>query len=74
MTRAFSGEFDVAKQFIATIDNRGRREGALLLLDLMMRVTGERSVVTGSVIGFGHYHYRYESGRKGDSSLVASAP
>jgi hypothetical protein len=38
-------------------------------------VTGEPPVLWGtSIVGFGTYHYRYESGREGDSALVGFSP
>lgn len=65
---------DVA-EFIAQVPNQGRREDAQVLLDLMTRITGEQPYMFGStIIGFGSYHYVYESGREGDSPLVGFAP
>ena len=38
-------------------------------------MTGEPPVLWGtSIVGFGTYHYRYESGREGDSALVGFSP
>ena len=33
-----------------------------------------KATLHGSIIGFGRYHYKYESGREGDSSVVAFSP
>ena len=39
--------------------------------DLMQAVTGEPPKMWGSsIVGFGSYHYRYASGREGDSLVV----
>ena len=59
---------------IENVPNAGRRDDARVLLDLIQEVTGEPPIVYGSTIGFGKYHYVYESGREGDSFLVAFAP
>jgi hypothetical protein len=44
------------------------------MLDLMTRVTGEPPVVSGTIVGFGTYHYRYASGREGDAPAAGFAP
>jgi hypothetical protein len=40
----------------------------------MGRVTGQPARLKGSIVGFGTYHYRYESGREGDAPAAAFAP
>ena len=44
------------------------------MLALMRRVTGTDPEMWGTAIGFGSYHYRYESGREGDAAAVSFAP
>jgi hypothetical protein len=51
-----------------------RRRDAEKLLELMTRITGESPRLWGSVIGFGQYHYKYASGREGDSAAAGFAP
>jgi Domain of unknown function (DU1801) len=61
--------------FIDAVDHPGRREDARVALKLLSEVTGEAPVMWGpSIIGFGRYHYRYESGREGDAPLVGFSP
>ena len=61
--------------FLASIPDSGRRADALTLCALMQEITGEPPAMWGSsIIGFGSYHYRYESGREGDSALAGFAP
>ncbi|WP_374600040.1 hypothetical protein [Brevundimonas sp.] len=61
--------------FIEAVDHPGRREDARAALALLSEVTGEPPVMWGpSIIGFGRYHYRYESGREGDAPLVGFSP
>jgi len=51
-----------------------RRRDAETLLKLMTRTTGQSPRLWGSVIGFGRYHYKYASGREGDSATAGFAP
>ena len=56
-----------AADLIAAVDHSTRRADGLALLELFTRVSGFDPVVWGSsIIGFGRYHYRYDSGREGD--------
>ena len=42
---------------------------------MMRRITGEEPRLWGpSIIGFGEYHYKYESGREGDFMRVGFSP
>lgn len=63
-----------ALALIESVPNAGRREDAMVLLDLMTGASGEEPEVYGNTIGFGHYHYVYASGREGDSVLTSFAP
>jgi hypothetical protein len=61
--------------FIAAVDKPVRRADALALRALMERVTGEPATMWGpSIIGFGSYHHRYESGHEGDYCRVGFSP
>jgi hypothetical protein len=44
------------------------------MLELMDRVTGQPPVVDRGMVGYGTYHYKYASGREGESSAVGFAP
>ena len=62
-------------EFIAALADEEQRADAQALCALMQEVTSEPPVLWGSsIIGFGHYHYRYASGHEGDSALVGFAP
>ena len=62
-------------EFVAAVPNEGRREDSRRLIDLMSRISGEPPVMWGpSIIGFGHYRYRYESGREGEAGLLGFSP
>ena len=61
--------------FIAAVEKPVRREDALVLREMMERVTGEPATMWGpSIIGFGSYHYQYASGHKGDTFRVGFSP
>jgi hypothetical protein len=61
--------------FIASVRDPARRADAAALVPIFQRATGEKPVMWGpSIIGFGKYHYRYESGREGDMCLAGFSP
>lgn len=61
--------------FINDVENEVRRKDAKRLLAMMKGITGEKPKLWGpSIIGFGEYHYKYESGREGDMLLVGFSP
>ena len=62
-------------EFIAAIEHDTRRSDAETLLALMGRLTGYEAKMWGpTIIGFGRYHYVYESGREGDWMMVGFSP
>ncbi len=62
-------------QFLKRVEDPRRREDAMKVLALMEEVTGEKAEMWGdSIVGFGSYHYRYESGREGDWMLTGFSP
>ena len=61
--------------FINSVADEGQRADAVSLCDLMARASAEPPKMWGSsIIGFGSYHYRYESGREGDSLQIGFSP
>jgi hypothetical protein len=61
--------------FIAALADPTKRADAQALVKLMQSVAGEKPKMWGpSIIGFGSYHYRYESGREGDMPLIGFSP
>jgi hypothetical protein len=62
-------------QFLQSVENQRRKEDAFTILDLMKEVIGEEPKMWGkSIIGYGEYHYKYESGREGDWFLAGFSP
>jgi hypothetical protein len=61
--------------FIDALTDPTRHSDARELLELMQRASGEKPRLWGpSIVGFGSYHYRYESGREGDMPLISFSP
>ena len=61
-------------EFLAGVVSDARRADSRTLIAMMGEVTGEPAVLWGTMIGFGHYHYKYASGHEGDAFLVGFAP
>jgi Domain of unknown function (DU1801) len=62
-------------EFLARIPDERRRADAHRLCALMQEITGEPPAMWGTtIVGFGSYHYRYASGREGDSALASFSP
>ena len=61
--------------FIKAIGDEKKREDSLEIIKLMKRHSGAEPKLWGpSIIGFGSYHYKYESGQEGDMPLIAFSP
>ena len=60
--------------YIATLDEQTARD-AETLVELMQRVSGKSPQLWNvGTIGFGTYHYRYDSGREGDGHTIGFYP
>ena len=61
--------------YLESVQNKRRREDSLVVLKIMEEVTSEPAEMWGSsIVGFGSYHYKYESGREGDFMISGFAP
>lgn len=62
-------------EFIESVESGKKREDAYRLLDIFTETTGLKAKMWGpSIIGFGKYHYQYDSGHKGEAALVGFSP
>ena len=67
-TKATTSSVDA---YIEAISDESRRKDCRALAKLMARATKHKPVMWGTaIVGFGSYHYKYDSGREGDSCLV----
>jgi hypothetical protein len=63
------------EDFLKTVEHPQRREDGFELLKMMKEITNEEPTMWGaSIVGFGSYHYKYESGREGDMPLTGFSP
>jgi len=66
---------DPVEDFINAVDNEQKQKDSWDMIALMKDVTGHEPRMWGSsLIGFGTYHYKYESGREGDFFLTGFSP
>lgn len=62
-------------EFVEELETPRRVEHGRLLLEIFGRATGEQPVMWGpSMIGYGEVHYRYATGREGDTFRVGFSP
>jgi uncharacterized protein DUF1801 len=62
-------------EFIDGLTDPVKRADAKALVRMMQSATGEKPKMWGpSIVGFGSYHYTYESGREGDMPVIAFSP
>jgi hypothetical protein len=63
------------KEYIAGLEEGPRKQDAEMLLPWFEKVTGLEARMWGpSMIGFGRYDYRYESGREGETMMTGFSP
>lgn len=63
------------KKFLDKISDTKRREDCYTVLEMMNRATKAEPKMWGtSIVGFGSYHYKYESGREGDWFPIGFSP
>lgn len=65
---------DSVAVFLTAIKDEKRRKDFSAIIDLIKKHTGLEPKMWGtSIVGFGSYHYKYESGREGDAPLTGLA-
>jgi hypothetical protein len=63
------------KAFLEKQPDEARRKDCAKIVQIMKKATGEPPRMWGTgMVGFGKYHYRYDSGREGDTFIVGFAP
>ncbi len=61
--------------FIGSLGNETRKADSLTMLSIMRKITGKKPKMWGTnMIGFGEYHYKYESGHEGDWFVTGFSP
>jgi hypothetical protein len=63
------------EQFLDAVSDEKIRDDCYALVQVMKKATGCDPKMWGpSIIGFGSYHYRYDSGHEGDACLTGFSP
>ena len=61
--------------FLNKVSDADRRDDCFAVLEIMKEVTGEGPKMWGpSIVGFGRYRYKYESGREGEWMITGFSP
>lgn len=61
--------------FVNRVANEQQRKDSHELIAMMQEITGEPPKMWGpTIVGFGKYRYRYESGREGEICLAGFSP
>lgn len=61
--------------FLNSLPDERKRQDSFTIMELMTQITGDEPAMWGdSIVGFGSYHYKYESGREGDWFVTGFAP
>lgn len=73
-TKTFASDVDV-DAFLAKVEPQAKRDDALTIAAMMERIAGVGPRMWGpSMVGYGSYHYKYESGREGDAFRLGFSP
>lgn len=63
------------QSFLDKVDSEQARDDSAVLIKMMKKVTGAPPKMWGpSIIGFGQYHYKYESGHEGYMCITGFSP
>ena len=66
---------DGVTKFLNTVEDEVKRKDCFEIVEIMKEAAGEPPKMWGtSIIGFGKYHYKYESGHEGDMCVIGLSP
>lgn len=66
---------DSVSAFLNKVEDEQKRRDCFAIIEMMQNATGLPPKMWGaSIIGFGSYHYKYESGHEGDICLIGFSP
>jgi hypothetical protein len=59
------------QSYMSSIEDDARRKDCVKISRMMARITSSKPAMWyGNIVGFGNYHYTYDSGREGDACLA----
>lgn len=62
-------------KFLNSVEDETKRKDSFAILEMMEQATGLPAKMWGpAIIGFGSYHYKYESGHEGDACITGFSP
>lgn len=62
-------------EFLDAVQPEQRKQDCLTVMKMMETLTGQKPKMWGSsIVGFGDYHYKYESGREGNFFRIGFSP
>ena len=63
------------EKFLKGVTDPKKREDSFTILEMMKKITKDEPKMWGpSIVGFGKYHYKYDSGREGDMCIAGFSP
>ena len=63
------------EKFLNSVKDEQKRKDSFKILEMMKKITKEEPKMWGpSIVGFGKYHYKYESGHEGDMCIAGFSP
>jgi len=63
------------ESFLEKVPGEGVRDDCYELVKLMQKITGAKPKMWGpAIVGFGTYHYKYDSGHEGDACIAGFSP
>ncbi|MGO4710491.1 DUF1801 domain-containing protein [Chryseobacterium sp. 2TAF14] len=74
-TKTTYTEISITDFLDSYVDNEQKKADSLQLIELMKEWSDSEPKMWGpSIIGFGNYHYKYESGHEGDAPVIGFSP
>jgi hypothetical protein len=75
MDKTTSQDNRSVKDFVATLGDEQLIKDSQVLIEMMQKISGgEPKMWNVGTIGFGTYHYKYDSGREGDGLIIGFYP
>src|SRR6185503_5775681 len=63
------------EEFLSKVEDEQKRKDCFEIVKIMKQATKEEPKMWGpAIIGFGSYHYKYESGREADRAKIGLTP
>ena len=63
------------QKFLDAVADETQRADSWKLVEMMTKATGAQPKMWGpTIVGFGNFHYQYESGHEGDTCLLGFSP